>query len=86
MGFLDLNFRWHHENFDLYDVELLCSIKLQQLDDDGDWVEREPFLLGIFSNTDEKLIKKNTEYENPKSITSCPFYRIDQPFLCPKVF
>lgn len=48
MGFLDLNFRWHHENFDLYDVELLCSIKLQQLDDDGDWVEREPFLLGIF--------------------------------------
>jgi len=68
MGFSDINFRWHHENFDLYDVELLCSIELQELDDDGDWVERAPFFLGVFSDTDDKKDKENKKYETPKDI------------------
>jgi len=68
MGFMDLKFGWHHENFDLYDVELLCSIELQQLDDDGAWEKREPFFLGFFSDTEERKNKENIEYENPKSI------------------
>ncbi len=68
MGFRDLNFRWHNERFDLYDVELLCGTVLQQLDNNGDWVDRSPSFLDVFSDANEKSSEENSEYENPKGI------------------
>ena len=67
MSFRDLKFGWHADTFELYDVELGLSIELEELDDDGDWVDARYFS-DIFSDTDEKKNKENTENENPKAV------------------
>ena len=76
MGFGDLEFGWHDENFDLYDVELYLSFELEELHDDGDWGLRifsPDFIVYTdetqnFADTDEKKNKEITEYENPKAV------------------
>jgi len=72
MGPSELDYGWHSETFVVRDVQIISSVRLQQLDKDGDWCDREPcFFMSLFSEKDEEKEKQNSDFENPHDIKYC---------------
>jgi hypothetical protein len=65
---MELNYCWHSEVFELHDIKISYSIELQQLDEDGEWIERDPLdSIGIiFADSDKE--EKFAEYEKMENV------------------
>lgn len=64
----DLEFGWHREFFVLSNVKIIDYLELQCLDEDGEWTQREPFLLGLHAETEEEKEDEFKAYEDVKEL------------------
>ncbi|WP_040727664.1 hypothetical protein [Thiomicrorhabdus sp. Kp2] len=68
MSFTDLEFRWHQEYFELFDLEFTTTADLLELDENEEWFSRAPRLLGLFEHSNEEKQAQNEMYENPNEV------------------
>ena len=62
----EFEFGWHSEYFVLSNVKIIDSLELQCLDEDGEWVQRQPFLLGL--HAEEEKEDEFKAYEDVKEL------------------